>query len=421
MRVIKLALNKYKEEFIYTISSYTTPIITMITNLITAAFLTPSELGIIQSVLIILPYIAFLHLGVFNGLNRNIAFYKAQNNDFKVQAMINASFTVATYNLIIGGVIGIAYLIYYSLFHPSKIYFLSSILLFLNLVLNPLTIHYETNYRSAQNFKTLGKITMIENVLYGIANLLPIWIGYIGKIIANSIRVIVRFSFRCATQPLKATEKGKRQDIFELIKTGFPLLIGSYLWGIIIVSDQTLIVKYLGTESLGLYSLSIFMITAMLVIPVSLGTLLYPKASAQYGKTGNNKGLRSFYWKALSLNIIIIFPLSLLLYFTIEPLTHFFLPRYLSGVPAAKINTLTCLTLISNGPSIIIGVVKKNTPLLIVYAMSIMTIWIIGAVIPKSYISIENIAFLRFTVSIIICIFTLIYSYYLTGKDTIVE
>lgn len=417
MKKITSGIKKYKGELLYTLSNYTTPIITMVTNIVTAAFLTPNELGTIQSVLIILPYIAFLHLGVFNGLNRNIAFYKAQNNESKVQAMVNASYTMAIYNVIIGGLIGIAYLIYYSFYNPSKIYFLSSILLFLNLVFNPLIVHYETTYRSGQNFKTLGKITIIENIIYGITNLLPIWIGYLGKIIANGLRIITRYFLRFATQPFKAKEKGKFQDIYELIKTGFPLLIGGYLWGIIIVSDQTLIVKYLGTESLGLYSLSIFMMTAMLIIPVSLGTLLYPKASAQYGKTLNSKGLRSFYWKALFINIIVIFPLCAILYFTIEPLTHFFLPKYLMGVPAAKINILTCLTLISNGPSIIIGVVKKNTPLLVLYVVSIITMWLIGSLLPKNFINIENIAYLRFAVSALVCIFTLIYSYKLTGQD----
>ncbi len=421
MKKVTTGIKKYKGELLYTLSNYTTPIITMVTNIISAAFLNPNELGVISSVMILLPYIAFLHFGVFNGLNRNLAFYRAQGKHDKVQQMVNASHTVAILNSVIGAVIGICYIVYYAFFDASRIYFLSAVLLLLNLILNPLIVHFDTTYRSGQNFKVLGKITLWENIVYGITNLLPIWIGYIGKIIANGLRVCLRFTFRFATQPYKANATGKKEDMVELAKVGFPLLIGSYLWGVIMVSDQTLIVTHLGTESLGFYSLSIFMMSAMVIIPTSINTLLYPKAAAQYGKSGNNIGLRKFFWRALSINILVLVPLCAALYFLLEPLTEFFLPKYLSGVPAAKINILTCLTFVSNGPSIIIGVVKENVPLLIVYGLAILSIWVLGSLLPVKSYSIEKIAWLRFFISAFISVFTLFYAYYLTGKNKVAE
>ena len=417
MSKIKAFNSKYKGEIIYTLSNYTTPVITIITNTISAAYLDPKDMGAIQTVMIIIPYFAFLHFGVFNGLNRNLALYKAQENHAKVQELVNASYTVSLINSVIGFLIGLFYLSYYLLNHSSPVHLFASLLLILNLVLNPIATHYDVTYRSGQNFKTLGKITFFENMLFACTNLLPIWIGYLGKIIANGVKIIARFSFRFFTRPYKSTKFGTKTEIFELAKVGFPLLIGGYLWGIIMVCDQTMIASILGEESLGLYALSTFMMSGMMVIPTSLNTLLYPKAAAQYGLTKDNRALRSFYWKALLVNILVLGPLCGLLYFILEPMTEFLLPKYLPGVSAAKINLLTCLTFISNGPSVIIGVVRKNTPLLIVYIIALFLIWSIVYFMPKNDFSIEKIAWIRFIISCCISIFTLIYSYYLTNKN----
>lgn len=408
---------KYKGEYLYSLSSYSTPLVTMITNVISAAFLKPNELGTIQSVMLLVPYLAFMHLGVFNGLNRNLALYRAQKNDAKVQQIVNASFTVAIVNSIIGLIIGLVYLINYSVFHHSKIYFFSSILLCVNLIFNPFITHFETTYRSSQSFGTLGKITLVENLVYTITNLLPIWIGYFGKLIANGIRVILRFFLRFHTQPYRSNAFGKLKDILELIRVGAPLLIGGYLFGIIQVSDQTMIAKYLGPENLGFYSLSIFLMSAVTVIPASINTLLYPKASSHYGKTKSNRALSKFFWKSLFINIGVLIPICLMLYFLIEPLTMFFLPNYIGGIGAAKINLLTCITFVSNGPSIIIGVVRRNKTLIFVYIISLLFIWLFASIIDSQSINIELFAWLRFFVSLMISVFTLLYSYYLTTID----
>lgn len=417
MSVFNSIVQKYKGELFYTLATYSTPIITMATNMVAAAFLNPEELGIIQSVVLVLPYISFAHFGVFNGLNRNLAFYKAQGNLQKVQDMVNASVTVARFNAVVGLLIGLGFAFYYIFNSYATIYILSSFLLLLNLVLNPLTLHYDTTYRSGQNFKTLGKITLVENALYAMANFLPILMGYVGKIVANALKVFSRFLLRYYTKPYAATQRGQKQDIIELSKVGIPLLLGGYLWGILVVSDQTMIAQFLGPKDLGYYSLSVFMMSGIILIPTSLNSLFYPKASAQYGKSQNNKALRTFYWKALLINIAILFPLCIFLYLTIEPLTAYFIPKYLPGIPSAKINLLTCLTFISNGPSIIMGVVKKNTPLLVAYALMLGFMWVMGFITPKENLSIEFIAWLRFFSSLILSFFTLIYCYYLTSKN----
>ena len=83
-----------KNESIYLISSILYPIIGMINTIIASRYIDPSEMGVINKYLLISTYTSFLQLGVYNGLNRNIAYYKAKGDMQLVQSMVDTSFLV---------------------------------------------------------------------------------------------------------------------------------------------------------------------------------------------------------------------------------------------------------------------------------------------------------------------------------------
>lgn len=407
---------KYKGELIFVISSYTTPIVGLVVSVIAAAYILPSDFGAIQAVLLITPYVAFLQLGTFNGLNRNLSFYKAQEDHEKVQDMVNASKHVANIVSTIGGIIALCIILYFIFIDNSeKIILFTSIALLTSLIFSPQVTHYDTTFRSGQEFGLLGKLRLFENSIHTLLGLTPIILGYIGRIIYDIVKPVIAWFLLFKYQPYKATEVGKLKDIKELIQTGFPLLLGGYVLQLFLIADQSLIALFLGTEELGFYTLSKLILMAIPVIPQSLGVILYPKASAVYGKMQTNTALKSFYWKALLLNILVLAPVCFFIFLLIEPVTLIVMPNYAPGILAAKINILTCFTFICNGPSIIVGVVKRNLPLIVANLLALTLIWGLGWFLTQNYAgTIEEIAWLRFGMAFILSAFTLIYSYYLT-------
>jgi hypothetical protein len=91
------------------------------------------------------------------------------------------------------------------------------------------------------------------------------------------------------------------------------------------------------------------------------------------------------------------------------------MPKYEPGIVAAKINILTCLTFVSNGPSIIVGVVKRNLPIILANALALLIVWGVGFwLIESQNLNIEGIAWLRFAVALLLSLFTIGYAYFLT-------
>lgn len=414
--MIKAYSNRYKGELIFVLASYTTPIVGLVASVVAAAYIKPIDFGTIQAVLLIAPYVAFLQLGTFNGLNRNLSFYKAQGDNDKVQGMVNASKYVANIVSFVGGVIAVSVIIYYVFIDKSEyIVIFASIALLSTLIFSPQSTHFDTTFRSGQEFKKLGNINFVENSVNTLLGFTPIILGYIGRIVYDTVKPFIGWFLRVKNQPYKATDKGKLEDIKALIQTGFPLLLGGYVLQLFLIADQSLIALFLGKEELGYYTLSKLILMAVPVIPHSISMILYPKASAVYGKLQNNKALKGFYWKSLLLNLVVLAPICLVLYLLIEPVTMFVMPNYAPGIEAAKINILTCFTFISTGPSIIVGVVRRNLPLILANGVALTLIWGFGWLLTHNATgNIEEIAWLRFGVALLLSAFTLGYSYYLT-------
>lgn len=412
-KLINRASN-YKGELVYSFSSIFRPIVRLSSSFIVAAYVIPEKFGIIQSVALIATYFTFLNLGVFRGLNRNIAFYKAQNRPEKVQDMVNSSFWVSKVVGVVGLCAGLLVLLYFWLNDYDLIYLLSAFSLSVLLFFTPQNMHFDTTFRSGREFKSLGVILIIQNTIFGLANALTIFFGYFGKIAADVINSVCGYFLRERRQPIRASGPPKRKEAVELSKVGLPLLVGGYLLSLFNVTDQSLIATRLGNEELGFYTISKLILLAIPVIPVTLSTLLYPRASAQYGRTKSNRGLRSFYYKALFFNFIVVAPLCVILYFVLPVVVEGYLPKYLPGLEAARINLLTCMTFISIGPSIIIGVVRRNTPYIIFTGVVLLSFWIVGIYVTQNDGTIESIAYLRFGFSMLLSVFSLLYSYYLT-------
>lgn len=409
-------LARYKGEANFTLSNIITSVVTFISGIIAAAYINPEDLGTIQAMMLIVTYVSFIHLGVFNGINRNLAYYKAKGDIDKMQRQIDTSHAVSVIVSLIGGAIGMGIFIYFLIKAKMPIYLWSAAYLLVSLVFTPLTNHVENTYRSGQQFGRLGKIKNIQAAVYFVSSFLPVICGYIGRVLNQIINIVVGYFLRSYKVPYPHKSKGDWISFKELVATGAPLLIGGYIWSVFIVSDRTYIATYLSSKEMGLYTISGYCVTLISVLPTALNTLLYPKAASRYGETGNKLTMLSFWKKSIILYTLVLVPVCILLWFALPYCVDWFLPKYVGGVCAARITLLTCLTFVANGPAVLFGTFKKNFWYIIATLFFLGLFWLIVWLFGDYFRSIESIAFLRFVLSFLMMVFVLIYSYSLIKK-----
>jgi O-antigen/teichoic acid export membrane protein len=291
-------------------------------------------------------------------------------------------------------------------------------LLAITAFIQPIINFFDALYRTSQDFKKLGKFIVIDNSIYAINISLLFFLGYFGYVIQAALKLIVSMSLRASNRIRFLKFSFSFNTFKDLISTGFPILINGYLYSTFFIFDQFYIVRTFERVELGYYNLARLVLIIIPIIPNSLTTIFYPKAAAAYGKSGNQKNiLKSFFLKALFINIIVVIPMVALVYIFIQPMVVYFLPKYINGIDYAKISILGGIGYIFVGPSVILGVLKKNTfnfILLVIMTLLTYGLFFLGLI---KFDSIESLIWYKNILFISYTLVMLFYAYKLISKS----
>lgn len=414
-KILNIA-KSYKGEANYAISNVTTAVVSMLSGLVAAAFIAPEDLGAIQALLLVQTYAIFLNCGVFSGLNRNLAYYKAKGDLETMQKEIDTSHTVSVVIAIVGGVIGLGITIYHIIIGSTSVYVWGGALLIVTLILSPLTTHVECTFRSGQQFGRFGWIKNVQSAVYAFVSLLPILLGYIGRVIANGTNQIFGFLLRLKYIPYKHKGKGDFASLKDLISAGLPIMINGYIMTVFEAADRTYIASNMSSYDMGLYTIAGYCLTMIYIIPAAVGTMMYPKATARYGETGDKRSLIPLWWKSMLLFLFILIPIIVIAFFAMPTLVKTFMPKYVDGINAGKIAILTTITYVSGGPSVIFGTLKKNRVYTVAITSGLAIFWSVTTIWHDLFQTIESVAILRGIIALAMSFFVIGYSYWLIRK-----
>jgi len=407
-------MRKNKGELLFLSTRYSAPFIGLICNFFVLKYISPEELGIIQTVSLIPSYLGFLNLGVFAGLGRNFPYYLAQEQKEKAQLIVDAGWSFSKIRSLVGSIVTICVVTYFVIIGATSDYLWATFIIAGLLVFDPLQTYQLRIYLGSQNYHRLGVLMTIHNLITIILGLLPALFGVIGLIIRRTLDPVIKFLLMLYDPPAKPANKGQWREVLELSKVGMPILITGIILSYQNIADRSVIAIFLGTDAVGNYALSGIISTVAIFLPASLGMLLYPKGAAKYGQTKSSRSLRRFYWTSLILNILLIVPFCLVVYFYIGPIVEIFFPKYIEGIAAAKISALGSIFFISMGSGNIIPIVRRNLPYQLAIGFSLGLTWALGFLFIQKGFGIVGAAWARLFANAVLCMFTLIYSYYLT-------
>lgn len=417
LRKAKSSGGKISGELVFVFAAISVPFVALVVNSITAAFVSPKEFGVFQSILLIQNYTGWLSFGVFSGLSRNLAINIGKGDSGAAQSAIDGSARIARVLSSVGLVIGVIATATLAMAEKTDTTAIgAALLLALSLALSPLTTHLEATYRSGSEFARLGWSTFAIQLFYCGASALIVAFGYIGRLGADALRVVMSFAFRFYMRPWPTRGEGSLSTIKELAVVGLPIQAGGYLWGILLVADQSTIAIWLGPSALGDYTIARLFAAALFALPAALNQVLYPSACKLYGRTGIASALRPFYWKALCISIIVVVPISILGFFLVEPVTTMFFPAYAAGISSAKISALSGVCLACMGPSVIFGTLRRNKSLIVATSMALLSFWLV-AWLCAEHLSLEFVATLKFVILAILSIYVAAHAYFLTRNE----
>ncbi len=122
-----------------------------------------------------------------------------------------------------------------------------------------------------------------------------------------------------------------------MIIGGLPLLINSLIWTIVQSVDKFVILGFLSTDDLGVYSVPLMGFTTMVLVPQTISQVFYIKISHLYGANHDETELldKAAYFSRVT--SFISGGACIFVYFVMPIFVHFFMPMYTEGTKATQI------------------------------------------------------------------------------------
>ncbi|MCD6468893.1 MAG: oligosaccharide flippase family protein [Thermoplasmata archaeon] len=299
-----------------------------------ALLLGPSVWGIWQGAKLVLQYGSNLHLGVQNGMHRELPILKGKKEFGQQAAITDVTFTFSFIVAIVAS-LGILFSTFVITMAPE----LRLILRFIAamIFLQYLNSFYGYLFRANNDFDIVSRVALINGLGSVFSIALIFFFGLSGFLSGQVLRLMVSTTYSWWKSSYVVRWRWDNRLLRALISIGFPIMLMIFANTIFTTIDRLLILKFLDAKSLGVYSLGNLIFAPMLMIFTASNSVMYPRFAEKYGETGDPSSLRRYITVPMEYLAAAVSVLVGGIYIALPLLVKVFLPEYIDGVFAARI------------------------------------------------------------------------------------
>jgi len=316
----------------FSVTSAAVSLTGVVGGLLILTWVTPQEIGLWHSLMIVQAYLIVFQFGAIKGLTRELPFRLGADDPIAQDlAATTRTMTMGGCVILVAGGIGI------SIFLPAEPEIRFALpAVFFGCAATLYNTYLGVTYRAHRRFRRLTKIQFIQ----AFANLatLPIvyFLGYPGLPIRFLALQGLVLALNYYWRPMRVSMRFSMTCLWVLFKVGVPIFLCSYLIGVAHTFPRLILLVEGGTAMVGLFAPAIAVLGVLRVMPDSIGRYVAPHMSFQYGKTGDSQSLWPMAWKTALLYLAISVPCAATAFLLLPFLVTFFIPQYATAIPAMQ-------------------------------------------------------------------------------------
>ncbi|MCE5268677.1 MAG: oligosaccharide flippase family protein, partial [Planctomycetaceae bacterium] len=329
-------------------------------GLVMMRLVAPSTLGLFNGIALVQQYVPFLQLGILNGLNRELPFYIGKGEHHRVRELAAAA---QAWALLLGGgsaivLIGISgWQLLQGNFWLAAGWLTNAIMI---LLLFYKGWYLQLTYRTSNDFARLAMVSVVESVIAMALLVLVAFFSFYGMCLRIVIAGVVGTALLYYWRPLHVGPRWSFHHLKHLLAIGLPIFIVNQILSLWVPINSTLVLRYTGTEGLGLYSVALMAVTALEILPLAVTAVLYPRLAEQYGRTGKVRGLLDAAWKPIVLTFLGMTLVTAAGWVLVGPVVQILAPKYVDAVPVVQWSLLIPLLTSLAPVSLMFNVVRRQ-------------------------------------------------------------
>lgn len=366
----------------------------VVRSLFVAKVLDVSMTGLCLTLLTVPQAAQYLNLGIIESMMVLVPHYRGQGDAVQIERL-KATVLSGTLGIsVISFVMVVIYAAFFRPGHTQSNYFL--ILSGSLIVLWELKQFFFTNYAAENSFRRLSHMELIFSLLVSVLQMVLVvyfngygfWFGFI---IPNVIVILYagreyQRSHRLHYVPRRCTEYRR------IVPLGIGLLIASASYAPFFILARLGLSWGAGMREVGLFFLSMIVITKLSIIPSTIAKFLTPRISRLHGESEDLSEVLRLFRKAQLYTFLICLGLVVSGWFAMPLLVRWLLPNYLAGLGAAKVMLFAMLpySLIDNANSVILVLERKGIFTVSLCISIVLAVIVIGMLLLSHTISAWN-------------------------------
>ena len=338
--------------------------------------ISPAVMGIWIGLQLIQNYGIQCHFGILNGMSRQIPFYLGQNA-LDIASRVES---VSRYSIFLLSGFGLTCV---SLLFASKILsdeLNSAVCAMILITIVRLNMEFHIGlFKARQQFNKATWVVIAEATFMFITLPLVHYFQLEGLILRSLITALILLVF-CAK--LNSWNMHVEKDTVltrEIIGKGFPIMILGFALVVLGSMDRMLIIRFLDTESLGLYSIGLAVASILSLIPAFSGQAFYPKMIEVFSVQGISKEMLALCGFASLVSVSLAVLASLTAYLFVPFFVHQYLNNYVAGIPAMNIMLTSGIFLsLTAGPNYFIITVEQKARQIALIALVVLVMILFG-------------------------------------------
>lgn len=324
-----------KEFILYASSTVLVQVTRFGVSLFAAKTVGLSAWGVWQMLYLLLAYSSIFHLGITSGMNREIPLLSGRGDHHKIDEIKGVTFGTVLLVCLATSILIFASSFLLTGFVSTSVMRVMALLFTTYVVYNFIEVYL----RSSALFIELSKQRFIFSIAFLIIVTPAVSIFKLeGYICSQALVILLTVAFILKRQPLRTKPRLDFTEVRRLVKIGFPIMIGFIIFTFMSTADRWIIATFLNIEQLGYYSLSIITIQGVMMIPVVITQQIFPRMAKTWGQTSDSKDLIKWVRTHSTINLGLLIPMTLLIYFMMPIFVEFYMPEFGPGITAMKIS-----------------------------------------------------------------------------------
>lgn len=312
----------------------------LISGFLVAKAVDPKTLGHFNGIALILGYLPFLQMGVINGMNREMPFFVGKEDFVRSNSLAACA---QAWIVVISAVSFIALLgiSFWNMIDRQwydaagwLTFAVNGVLMFYG------TLYLQTLFRAHHRFSRLAAVNVIQSAT-GVFLVIAVWFfSFYGLCIRSIGTGFMGLLLLWRWSPIQLRPHFNLPSLLHLVKVGFPIFVVGQVYAWWEILNRTLLLHMMGKESLGLYALSVMCMASLMIIPIAVSQVSYPRITQIYGGSGNRQDLIRYLTKPFLLLVLVMTPVVMISWMALPIVVNGLLPGYKDGISAAQWSVL---------------------------------------------------------------------------------